>query len=190
MINHIQHTNFVFIQQLCPNEKLMYHIEISDCLTICIWHQYRYAFSTQVDTVQTHIENWNQEIFFKLKVDEFKDICDVQESEDPYGYLVTPDYPRMLQGELSCPCTLHVEKGYNIKLEVIDFRIGSCTQTGLTIWSDSYASTHCATISNDSVLPGGQNISMRLHSQTEKSNSGFLIKYYGLHCFLYCIYLI
>ncbi len=112
-------------------------------------------------------------------MDELKDICDVQESESPHGYLATPDYPNMLRSELSCPCTLHVEKGYNIKLEVIDFRIGSCTQTGLTIWSDSYASTHCASMPVGSILPGGQNISIRLHSQTEKNKSGFLIKYQG-----------
>jgi hypothetical protein len=28
---------------------------------------------------------------------------------------------------------------------------------------------------------GGQNISMRLHSQSEKSNAGFLLKYFGLY---------
>ncbi len=81
---------------------------------------------------------------------------------------------------MSCPCTLQAEKGFTIALEVIDFRIGSCSQAGLTIWSDTSTYTHCSSIPSG-ILPGsgGQNISMRLHSQSNKNKAGFLLKYYG-----------
>jgi hypothetical protein len=107
-------------------------------------------------------------------------MCAVQESEYNTGYIVTPDYPNTLLSDLSCPCTLQAPIGYTVAIEVLDFRLPGCSQAGLTIWSDQSAFTHCLSISTG-ILPGsgGQNISMRLHSQNNKKNSGFLLKYYG-----------
>jgi|APCry1669189534_1035231.scaffolds.fasta_scaffold240508_1 hypothetical protein len=55
-----------------------------------------------------------------------------------------------------------------------------CEKAGLTIWSDTSATTHCLIISTG-ILPesSSQNISMRLFSHTNKRNSGFLLRYYG-----------
>jgi hypothetical protein len=80
-------------------------------------------------------------------------MCNVQESVYPVGYIVTPDYPSTLKSELSCPCTLQAPTGYTITLEVLDFRMASCAQTGLTVWSDSATYTHCSAISTG-ILPG------------------------------------
>lgn len=107
-------------------------------------------------------------------------MCNVQESELSIGYIVTPDYPSLLMHDLSCPCTLQAPAGHTVSIEVLDFRLPICSQAGLTVWSDSSTYTHCMTIPTG-MLPGsgGQNISMRLHSQNRKYNAGFLLKYFG-----------
>jgi hypothetical protein len=111
-------------------------------------------------------------------------MCLVQESESPVGYIVTPDYPSTLPSDLSCPCTIQAPYGYTVTIEVLDFRLSGCSQAALTIWSDSSTFTHCLSIATG-ILPGsgGQNISMRLHSQTKRNNAGFLLKYYGMDLF-------
>ncbi len=113
-------------------------------------------------------------------------MCAVQESDYSTGYIVTPNYPSSLINDLSCPCYIQAPTGYTVSIEVLDFRLPGCSQAGLTIWSDSATFTHCLGISTG-ILPGsgGQNISMRLHSQNKKNNAGFLLKYYrNVTCFV------
>ncbi|RNA33289.1 mannan-binding lectin serine protease 2-like [Brachionus plicatilis] len=114
-----------------------------------------------------------------IPVEELQNMCTIQESERSVGYIVTPSYPSYLDMDLSCPCTLSAPKGFTVAVEVLDFRLPSCSQAGLTLWSDSATYTHCLTIAGG-VLPGSesQNISMRLHSETRKLNAGFLLN----HC--------
>lgn len=113
-------------------------------------------------------------------MEQLQNMCNVQESEYSVGYIITPDYPNALSSDLSCPCTLQAPEGYALSIEVLDFRLPSCSHAGLTIWSDSATYTHCLSIPSG-ILPGSgsQNISMRLHSQNKKNNAGFLLKYYG-----------
>lgn len=113
-------------------------------------------------------------------MEQLQNMCSIQESEFSVGYIVTPDYPSTLVSDLSCPCTVQAPLGYTVMIEVLDFRLPGCSQAGLTIWSDTTTFTHCLSISTG-ILPGsgGQNISMRLHSQNKKNNAGFLLKYYS-----------
>lgn len=121
-----------------------------------------------------------------IPVEELQNMCNIQESEKSVGYIVTPNYPSYLDMDLSCPCTLSAPKGNKIAVEVLDFRLPSCSQAGLTLWSDSSTYTHCLSISGG-VLPGSesQNISMRLHSEARRLNAGFLLKYYCKSNFFY-----
>ena len=118
----------------------------------------------------------------KKKVEQLQNMCNVQESDYSVGYITTPDYPSALPTELSCPCTLQAPDSYTLTIEVLDFRLPSCSHAGLTIWSDTGTYTHCMSISSG-VLPGSgsQNVSMRLHSQMKKNNAGFLLKYYSMN---------
>lgn len=115
-------------------------------------------------------------------------MCSVQESDYSVGYIITPDYPSTLPSDLSCPCTLQAPDSYTLTIEVLDFRLPSCSHAGLTIWSDTGTYTHCMSISSG-VLPGSgsQNVSMRLHSQMKKNNAGFLLKYYS-KCSFVCMF--
>lgn len=115
-----------------------------------------------------------------ISVEQLQNMCAVQESDFSVGYIVTPDYPSTLASELSCPCTMQAPPGHTITIEVLDFRLSGCSQTGLTLWSDTSTYTHCLSIATG-ILPGSgsQNVSMRLHSQTKKNNAGFLLKYYA-----------
>jgi hypothetical protein len=121
---------------------------------------------------------------FSLVVDQLQSMCSVQESDYSVGYIITPEYPNLLPSELSCPCTLQAPESYTLTIEVLDFRLPSCSHAGLTIWSDTGTYTHCMAISSG-ILPGSgsQNVSMRLHTQNRKNNAGFLLKYYSMYSF-------
>ena len=115
-----------------------------------------------------------------IPVEQLQNMCSIQESEFSVGYITTPDYPSQLVNDLSCPCTIQAPIGFTVMIEILDFRLPGCSQAGLTIWSDASTHTHCLSMPTG-ILPGsgGQNISMRLHSQNKKNNAGFLLKYYG-----------
>jgi hypothetical protein len=107
-----------------------------------------------------------------------QNICQPQNTTLSYGYLSTPNYPHGYSSHQNCPCALFASPGHSIILELLDFRLSTCAESGLILWLGQNFQTKCLTQDPVTLVSNEQeNITLRFYTLADLKQGGFLIKY-------------
>jgi len=105
-------------------------------------------------------------------------MCQSQDIISSNGFLSTPNYPNGFISNLNCPCTLIPLPNHSIILEIIDFNLPICTESGLILWLGQEFQTKCLKQDPVTLISNTQqNITLRFYSLKSNKQGGILMKY-------------